>query len=78
MIRSRDTEGNIRELPTEERFVEICDDQGTVAFAVFQDNNGRVVVLEPATPEGRRYAKTFGIQFAEHVTIPKFLTDIKT
>ena len=76
MIRVRDIHGEIRELPTEERFVEICDSGGVVAFAVFQDERNRVVILEPGTPEGDRYAATFKIKFAEQVTLPKFLTDI--
>ena len=76
MIRVRDTQGNARELPEDQRFVEVCDKDGVVAFAVFQDNHGRVVIAEPNTPEGRRYAQTFGIEFAEQVTLPKFLTEV--
>jgi hypothetical protein len=77
MIRIRDTHGSTRDLPSTERFVEICDNDGIVAFAVYQDDSGRVVIAEPDTPEGRRYAKTFGIKFAEHVVLPKFLTEIE-
>jgi len=76
MIRVRDTKGNVRVLPPEERFVEICDDDGVVAFAVFQDERNRVVILEPDTPEGERYARVFKIVFAKQVTLPKFLTEI--
>jgi hypothetical protein len=75
MIRTRNIHGEIRELPSVERFVEIYDETGVVAFAVYQDDSGRVVIVEPNTPEGIRYAKTFGIKFAEYVTLPKFLTE---
>jgi len=75
MIRSRDTQGNLRELPANERFIEICDTEGNVAFVVFEDDNGKVVILEHDTPEGQRYAKLFGIEYAKQVTLPKFLTE---
>lgn len=77
MIRSRDTKGNLRELPEEERFIEICDSEGVVAFAVYQTEEGRVVIVEPNTPEGNRYAQLFDVKFAEHIHLPKFLTEIK-
>jgi len=76
MIRVRNTDGVSRDLPTEERFIEICDDAGVVAFAVYQDNHGRVVIVEPNTPEGDRYQKIFKVQFAKQIKLPKFLTKI--
>ena len=78
MIRVRNTKGETRELPSHERFIEICDETGTVAFAVYETDEGLVVIVELDTAEGRRYARTFDIQFAEYVTLPKFLTEIKT
>lgn len=78
MIRTRNTEGKIKNLSEDDRFVEIVDEIGTVAFVVYCDDNGRVVILEPNTPEGRRYAKLFNIKFADQVVIPKFLTETHT
>ena len=76
MIRVRNTDGETHELPEDDRFVEICDSEGVVAFAVYQDKSGRVVIAEPDTPEGERYKRVFNIEYAEHITLPKFLTEI--
>jgi hypothetical protein len=78
MIRVRNTKGELRELPSSDRFVEICDELGTVAFAVYETNEGLVVIVEPDTAEGRRYARTFNVEFAKYVTLPKFITESNT
>lgn len=75
MIRLRDSTGKASDLP--DGIVEVCDAHGNIAFAVYQEAGGRVVILEPNTPEGDRYAKIFKVTWAaDHVTLPAFLTEV--
>lgn len=74
MIRVRTADGQIHEFG--DGIVEIHDGK-TVAFAAMM-RKGEVTIVEPNTPEGKRYARMFGITWAtEHVTLPSFLTEVK-
>lgn len=67
MIRIRDIEGNEIALPKDGTFVEICAEDGKVAFVFFNQDTNTVCSFDNESPEADRYASRFNIEFTDKV-----------
>jgi len=67
MIRVRDIEGNEIPLPEKAIFVEICSEDGKVAFVFFNQDNQTICSFDSESPEANRYAARFNVEFTNKI-----------
>lgn len=65
MLRLRKTDGVSVCLQDDFKFLEICDTQGRVAELFIDREDGSIQQLSAGSPEARRYAELFGVEFCE-------------
>lgn len=70
MLRLRKTNKEALVLPPEFRFLEVADTEGKVAKVFYQDDAGFIHAITSTDPEAARYAKMFGVEWCELVTLP--------
>ncbi len=71
MIRLRDKEGRIVTSHTPINFIEICDLDGQVAYAIYYDKEKLIHVTTAKSKEAEQYANVFDVKFSEVIDVPK-------
>ncbi len=75
MIRLRDSEGRIITSHIPINFIEICDLDGQVAYAIYYDKEKLIHVTTSKSKEAENYAQVFNVKFSEIIDVPKELTN---
>lgn len=75
MIRLRDKQGNLLNIPFELGFVEVCGHDGNVACAIYPDSNKFIHIVTASSDEAKRYSEIFKVKFANIISIPNELKD---
>lgn len=66
MIRIRNKNGTVEELSPENRFIELCDDDGNIGCAVFMTDQGTLRIIYPEDiKDVAQYTNAFNVTFCK-------------
>lgn len=73
----RDTAGKAHELPADWRFVEVCDDDGSIGCALYKTGGGTLRIIYPDDiKEVKKYESAFNVKFCKQtVEVPVTIND---
>jgi hypothetical protein len=75
MIRLRDNKGREIKSHVPINFIEICDLDGQVAYAIYYDKDKMIHVTTAYSKEAENYAKVFNVKFTAVIDVPKEFKD---